>query len=226
MKALLPLVAVLLALGVAWLTFANRVSSPPDETSRALLTQTSAPSPRSPAAPTDRSESPVSTYSSAAEQSVAGDAGTPSGDERYPDAPGVPGKLPFASGSIQERAWLLRRSLRDLQDTGTQDERVQRAGYEILSTAIGGLLDIQGRGRKLGVGEGIPTIPDDEFGFVSQGKFFSFKRFEFPDYALFRAAADPTPPDFARLRGDTEWMARVDAFARDAINVFEHVTAK
>lgn len=64
--------------------------------------------------------------------------------ERFPAPPGVPGELPVESGSIEERAWILRRALHDLQGVKHVDQRIAKMGDEMLPVAIGGILDLKG----------------------------------------------------------------------------------
>lgn len=144
---------------------------------------------------------------------------TPETYERYPDAPGTPGQLPFASGSLEERIWLLRRALRDLDDLGTGDHAIEKAGYEILGTAVGGILDAQGRGIELPPGkQRIPTAKPHERVFKSQTKWFVFERFEFPEYDTFLTAMD-ADHDWKLIGDRTEWLALVRARADDAITL-------
>ena len=176
-------------------------------------------------------QSPLTTFAADVPKSTpqaAGESATndTAENERYPDAPGTPGHLPFASGSLEERAWILRRALRDLQDLGETNAAVEKAGNEILPTALGAILDLQGRGIEVQIGTTrFPRIGDDEYLFQSQTKYFVIKRFEFPEYETYRNYIDPDGPH-GQFQGTPDWLALVERRARDAISLVDSVTKK
>lgn len=129
--------------------------------------------------------------------------------ERFPAPPGVPGQLTFESGSIEERAWILRRALHDLQKVKHVNQKINKMGNEMLPVAIGGILDLDGRGVLCGPGRSkMPRAGDQEWVFMSQNKYFVFGRHEFPDYDLYRAAKSEEGQDLTRLGDQEAWLSR------------------
>jgi hypothetical protein len=129
--------------------------------------------------------------------------------ERFPAPPGVPGQLPFESGSIEERAWILRRALHDLQEMKHVNQKINKMGDEMLPVAIGGILDLDGRGVLCGPGRSkMPRAGDQEWVFMSQNKYFVFRRHEFPDYDLYRAAKSEEGQDLTQLGDQEAWLSR------------------
>jgi hypothetical protein len=147
---------------------------------------------------------------------------SPAVAERFPKPPGIPGQLPFAHGSIEERAWILRRALHDLQHLEGINAQNHKMGDEMIPVAIGGLLDLQGRGIERGPGAFVvPKAANDEYVFMSQGKFFVFKRFEFPDYDLYRTATSGASDDWIALGPQALWLERTTAWMEEVAALLE-----
>lgn len=170
-----------------------------------------------------RAEVSAPQEANAAQHDESSSAQTPVADrsevtERYPDAPGVPGQLPFEYGSLAERAWLLRRALRDLADLGEGDAALTKAGLEALPLAIGAHLTMDGRAIPRERNSPLPKWGADEYLFVSQGSTFVFKRHEFPEYDLYRAAIDAGhEADWTKLGDRDLWFQQVRLFLETAI---------
>ncbi len=147
-------------------------------------------------------------------------AAAPLVEERYPDAPGTPGQLPFSSGSIEERAWILRRQMRDLQDLKGEHERFTKLGA-MLATGIGGILTLQGRQIEVPQGRFVmPRAADDEYVFKSQSQIFVFKKYEFPDYSLYHQALE-ADGDWTLLGDKEQWFERSHAWIEESIGMLE-----
>ena len=207
----------LVAIGsmLAWLTLSQETSSssasrqsPEGFDTTAITSLNSAE--RTPA-------SPVSLAPPQDENSVSEPELTPTSANAPNDEPSVAGELSFAHGSLEDRVWILRRALQELEGLGNSDRAVEKLGYEMLPTAVGGILDAQGRGIDQPQGKHKwPVANENQRVILSQSKYFVFERFEFPEYETFLAALD-AGTDWTVLGDRGDWISLARTRVDDAL---------